>query len=89
MLSNKRSLSAYLPWIVVNAGICSLAFVDHLPVVEVVGFIAVFVSILLFTLSYRAEHGIPGTPMKYGPRISAWATFVTVFLYLAFSRWPS
>ena len=85
--AKKRSVATFLPWMVSNVGLYVLGYMDHLKLVRLAAFLALFLSVFFFALRYRAAGTEQTVPTKYGARISAWATFLAAFLYLFLSGW--
>ncbi len=86
MESIRRLIVIFLPWMISSICIYVAASMDHLKPVQLAAFIALFLAVFFFVLSYRsigAQQKIP----KYGVRISAWATIVAGILYLTLSNW--
>jgi hypothetical protein len=80
----KNSVRVFGPWILSNCLLYALAATRHFRLVQSIALLALFVSILLFALSYRSMAG-GRAAAKYGARICAWATILGGGLYLLFS----
>lgn len=88
MEGSKRLLAIFAPWIFSSLCLYVIASMDHLRSVRALAFLALFLSLLFFVLRYRSVGLEQKSPVKYGARISAWATILSALLYLVLSRWP-
>lgn len=88
MEGSKRLIAIFIPWIFSSLCLYVFAFMDHLRSVQALAFLALFLSLLFFVLSYRSVGPVQKFPVKYGARISAWITILGALLYLVLSRWP-
>lgn len=87
MGGTKRLLAIFVPWMVANVCLYVAAFMNHLRSVRMLAFLALFLSVLFFALSYRSMAAGKKFPIKYGVNISASATIIAAFLYLILSGW--
>jgi hypothetical protein len=87
MEDTKRTITAFVPWMVSDVCLYVLGFMSGLRVVQLVAFFALVLSIFFFALSYRLTNSGQKSPAKYGVRVSAWATIFSAALYLILSRW--
>jgi hypothetical protein len=83
----KRLMILYIPMIVADTCIYVAAFMNHLRVVELSAFLALFLSILFFVLSYRSIAVGKNFPIKFGVNFSSSVTMVAAFLCLILSGW--
>jgi hypothetical protein len=88
MEGSKRQITIFAPWIVANICIYVAASISHLRSVQVLAFLALFLSVVFFAFGYRSVTLEQKVPVKHGARISAWATVVALAVYLVLSRWP-
>jgi hypothetical protein len=86
--SPKRMIAVFVPWMFASVCLYAVAVLYHLRSVQVLAFLALWISVVFFVLSYRSVAQGHKFPVKIGARISAWATFVAAAAYLALSRWP-
>jgi hypothetical protein len=78
----KRVVMAFVPWIVASVLLYALASVQHQRLVQVVAFIATFLAVLFFALTYRSTHPGARPAPKFGLTVAAWSTILVVLLYL-------
>jgi hypothetical protein len=83
----KRVIATFVPWMVSNVLLYEIAYMDHLRSVRILAFLALFLSVLFFALSYRAVAAGKKFPIKFGVNISASVTILAGFLYLFLSGW--
>jgi hypothetical protein len=88
MEGSKRPIAIFVPWMFASACLYAVAYLDHLRSVQALAFLALFLSLVFFALSYRSLGLEQKFPVKYGARISAWATILAGLVYLVLSRWP-
>jgi hypothetical protein len=86
MTANK-SLIAFAPWGFASICIFVLAYIDHIRSVQLIAFAALSISIFFFAMSHRSFHAGHQPSIRYGARISAWATILAGILYLVLSQW--
>jgi hypothetical protein len=68
MESPKRRTVIFLPWIIASVCIYVAAYMDRLRFVQLVAFLALFLSVLFFALSHRPTDSEPQLRIKYGVR---------------------
>ncbi|MGC2001794.1 MAG: hypothetical protein WA658_18195, partial [Candidatus Acidiferrales bacterium] len=78
----KRVVMAFVPWILASVLLYALASVQHLRLVQVFAFIATFLGVLLFALTYRSTHPGARPAPRFGLKVAAWSTILATFLYL-------
>ena len=73
---------AFVPWIVASVLIYALASMQHQKVIQVVAFIATFLGILCFALTYRSTYPGARPAPKFGLTVAAWGTILVGLLCL-------
>ena len=81
----KRSVLNFTIWIFASTDLYFLSYFGHLTAARIAASVAVFLSMLTFVLSYRS--GGTEKKLKMQITVSASATILAGFLYLAQSGW--
>jgi hypothetical protein len=76
----------YAPWFLADLGIYWLGYMDRLNLVRILGFIAIFLSVLFFALDFRSVRAGKENLPRTGFRIAVWSTLSAGFIYLISSR---
>jgi hypothetical protein len=83
--SLKQSASIFICCAIASIGLYLVSYLDHLRIVRLAAFVALFLSSYTFILSYRS--GAAAQRVTVQAKVSLWATIFAGALYLVLSGW--
>ena len=83
--SLKQSASIFICCTIASICIYVVSYLDHLRMARLAAFVALFLSIYTFILSYRS--GAAAQRVTVQAKVSLWATILAGALYLVLSGW--
>src|SRR5271170_560523 len=83
--SLKQSASIFICCTIASICIYVVSYLDHLGMARLAAFVALFLSIYTFILSYRS--GAAAQKVTVQAKVSLWATILAGALYLVLSGW--
>jgi hypothetical protein len=81
----QQSLIIFCACAIASVGLYLVSYMDHLTAARLAAFIALFLSILTFVVSYRA--GSTAQKVNLQAKVSIWANIIAGGLYLLLSGW--
>jgi hypothetical protein len=81
----KQSVSIFILSTIASICLYFVSYLDHLRVARLAAFVALFLSIYTFILSYRS--GAAAQRVNVQAKVSLWATIFAGALYLVLSGW--